>query len=295
MTANVNLSQPERNYPNLRLHIAVVLFALSGLFGKWLTLTPEWIVLARTLFATLALTLYIGYLSPQRFKINRVDYWRFVITGVLLSCHWFSFFLAIQLSSVSFGLLVFASFPLFTAILTPIFNQGQLTLHTLIQSILVIVGVSFLLADITHYQAGYLALGAGLFSAFSFAVLILMNKSVVKRYHASTMAWAQNLVATMVLLPILLFFTELPELNTQNIGLAILLGVVFTAFAHTLLNSSLAVISAFYASIAISLEPVYGVLAAAWLLAEPISLTMVLGGGLIISISFYQAWLNKHS
>ena len=282
-----------QRHPSLNLHAAVVLFALSGLFGKWLTLAPEWIVLGRTLFAAIALSAYIGFSTKQRFVIYQDDYWRFAITGLLLAGHWFSFFLAIQLSSVGFGLLMFASFPLFTALLMPLFNQGKLSVHTLVQSLLVIGGISLLTKNIAAHKAGYFALSAGLFSALSFAVLILLNKKLVTKYHACTIAWAQNVMATVILLPVMLIFSQTPEFTANNILLVILLGVIFTAFSHTLLNSALAVVSAFYASIAISLEPVYGVLAAAWLLAEPLSWQMLLGGGLIVSISFYQAWLNR--
>ena len=51
----------------VEIHIAVVLFGLAGLFGKWLELSPVIIVLGRVFFASIALG-SILILSKQNLK-----------------------------------------------------------------------------------------------------------------------------------------------------------------------------------------------------------------------------------
>jgi drug/metabolite transporter (DMT)-like permease len=60
------------------------------------------------------------------------------------------------------------------------------------------------------------------------------------------------------------------------------LGIVCTGLAHTLFIASMRRVSAHSASVVASLEPVYGIALAAWLLGEkPDGLTMA-GGVLIV-------------
>jgi drug/metabolite transporter (DMT)-like permease len=72
----------------------------------------------------------------------------------------------------------------------------------------------------------------------------------------------------------------------------IILGVVFTALAHTLFNHSLKTVKAHTASIAISLEPIYGSIAAYFLLGEHITLMMVIGGMIVIFTNIWATRLN---
>jgi drug/metabolite transporter (DMT)-like permease len=74
------------------------------------------------------------------------------------------------------------------------------------------------------------------------------------------------------------------------LSVLIILGVLFTAVAHTLFNHSLKVVKAQTASIAVSLEPIYGSIAAYFLLGEQITLMMVIGGSIVI---FTNLWASK--
>ena len=91
------------------VHVAVMLFGVAALFGKWLALPPWAIVLGRTTVASVALG---ALLLIRREAFGRGD-WRLAANGAILALHWVAFFRAIQVSSVGIGLLGFASFPLF--------------------------------------------------------------------------------------------------------------------------------------------------------------------------------------
>ncbi len=65
----------------LEIHIAVILFGLSGLFGKLLTLPPLVIVFGRTFFAFLTLSIILaGFKIP--FRVNsRRDFFVLILLG----------------------------------------------------------------------------------------------------------------------------------------------------------------------------------------------------------------------
>lgn len=127
----------------------------------------------------------------------------------------------------------------------------------------------------------------GIFSAFSYGVLAVMNRhSATKLSGVESSLW-QYLAIMLILLPFYsgeLFFASLSDWFW--IGC---IGVFCTTFAYTLYVSSLDTINARTAAMIISLEPVYAILVA-WLWFDDVpSLKMVLGGALIIGA---VAWAN---
>lgn len=271
--------------PLIAIHGAVLLFAFSGLFAKWLNLPAEVIVSGRTFFAGSFLFVCILICKPQALRIDKSHIKNFVLTGALLAFHWVSFFLAIQLSSVAFGLLAFATFPMFTAIIESFIDRRPLNKLHFLLSLLIIFGITLIFPPQTELANSILALTTGLLSALTFALLIVFNRKLVAQYPFYSIACYQNLMATLFLLPLSMF--SVGTITTSEWSLLILLGVLFTACAHSLLNYALQTLRAFQASIAISLEPVYGILAAWLLLSENISAIMVLGAIIILSVSFY--------
>jgi drug/metabolite transporter (DMT)-like permease len=271
--------------PLVVIHGAVLLFAFSGLFAKWLSLPAEVIVFGRTLFAGLFLLLIISIWQPKALIIKREHIKNFLLTGALLGLHWVTFFLSIQLSTVGFGLLAFATFPLFTSIIERCINKSALNKKHLLLSLLVIIGVVLIFPQEGSFKASIVALITGLLSALTFALLLVFNRKLVIQYPFYSVACYQNLIASILLLP--LCSLSLSTVSVSEWSLLMLLGIVFTACAHSLLNYALQSINAFKASVAISLEPVYGIIAAGLLLSEPITYVMAIGAGLMISVNFY--------
>lgn len=270
------------------LHSAVLLFALSGLFAKWLNMPASHIVLGRAFFAAIAIALFVIVIKKQSLKIEKSLLLPLSLTGIVLAFHWGSFFYAIQVSSVAIGLITFASFPVFVSFLEPLLFKEKFHYQALIQALLTIVGILFIL------PLGNLTVGDidgvtwGMLSAFTFALLTLLNRKFVAKTSAKKVAFYQNSSATLCLFPIIFLYPI--TISSEQLSVIIILGVVFTALAHTLFNHSLKTVKAHTASIAISLEPIYGSIAAYFLLGEHITLMMVIGGMIVI---FTNIWATR--
>jgi drug/metabolite transporter (DMT)-like permease len=143
----------------------------------------------------------------------------------------------------------------------------------------------FQLADSTTRGAMW-----GTASGASFAVLSILNRRHVRQYPSLVIAFYQDSAAALALLPFL--FVLKPVLTIQPVLLLILLGVVFTAVSHTLFISGLRTVPARSASVIASLEPVYGIAAAAVFLQEIPSMRVLLGGAVILAAAGY-ATLKK--
>lgn len=274
-----------KKQPLVALHSAVLLFALSGLFAKWLDLSAIIIVFGRAFFAAITIAVFVFFFKKQSLKCDKRTLIALAITGGILAFHWGSFFQAIKVSNVAIGLITFATFPVFVSFLEPLFFKEKFRYQSLIQALLTVIGIGLILPE--NSINSHMITGAywGVLSALSFALLTLMNRKFVSNSSAKQVAFYQNAFAAFFLLPFLV--VDPVAISSEQLAILALLGVVFTAFAHSLFNHSLKALSAQTASIAVSLEPIYGIVAAYLLLGESITLMMLIGGGIVIATNVW--------
>lgn len=282
----MNGNLPENNKQAIvALHSAVLLFALSGLFAKWLDISAFLLVFGRALFAAISIAIIIAAFKNQSLKCNKQTLIALAITGGILAFHWGSFFQAIKESSVAIGLITFATFPVFVSFLEPLFFKEKFSSKALIQASLTVVGISLILPE--NSIDSYVFIGAcwGVISALAFAVLTLMNRKFVASSPAKKVAFYQNAFAAIFLIPFIAI--EPVKISIEQLAILALLGIVFTALAHSLFIYSLKTIKAQAASMAVTLEPIYGIIAAYFFLGESLSIMMLIGGGIVLATNVW--------
>ena len=265
-----------------QIHIAVFLFGFAGLFGKLLSCSPLYIVLGRTFFASITLFVFAHFFSKTTlFSFDKKEIFFFILQGILLGIHWWSFFLSIQISSVAVGLVTFSTFPLFVTFLEPLFFKEKLKTIDIITAGAVFIGILLVIPDFNFSnnitKGGFF----GIISGFTFAILALVNRRNARISDSIAIAFYQNLFAAIFLvLPISTMQVVPPQLwDLPNL---IFLGVIFTALAHTLFIKSLALIRAQTAAVISGLEPVYGIILAFFMLNEIPQIRTLIGGFIII-------------
>jgi drug/metabolite transporter (DMT)-like permease len=262
------------------LHVAVALFGLAGLFGKWLTLSPLVIVLGRTIVAAVSLALFARLRHERLGRIEPA----LLLNGAILALHWVTFFLAIQLSTVATGLLGYATFPLFTVLLE---RRGRI--HTIgarqwLAMLLVVAGFAVLVPAPSWSNATVQGLTMGAVSGLTFAWLALRNQAALEHYGPTGLAFWQNGWAAIWLIVVIVPIAEILEPPTiEDIGALVTLGVLCTAAAHTLFIASLRHVPAPTASVVAALEPVYGIAFAVLLLGALPTMREVGGAALLLS------------
>ncbi|MBC8486864.1 MAG: EamA family transporter [Bacteroidetes bacterium] len=276
----------------IEIHLAVFLFGLAGLFGKLLSLPPTIIVLGRVLFASISLLLIIFYFKENLKLKNKNDYFYLALLGVILAIHWATFFKSIQVSTVAIGLLTFSTFPVFVTFLEPIFFKEKLKSRNILIAIITLIGVALVIPKFDISDNATLGVVWGVISGFTFAILSILNKKYVKNYSSLVIAFYQDATATIALLPFLLLTAV--TFTTKDILLLILLGVIFTGVSHSLFIKGLANIKAHTASIIASLEPVYGIIFAIFIVNEVPTLRVILGGIIILGATFFVT-ISSHT
>ena len=267
------------------IHITVFLFGFAGLFGKFLSCDPVYIVFGRTFVAFIALFLYVKFVSKSALtlSLNKTTLF-FILQGLLLAVHWWSFFLSIQISSVALGLVTFSTFPIFVTFLEPLFFKERLETKNIVLAGIVFIGVILVIPDFN--LTNNITKGAlfGIFSGLTFAILTLVNRKNTGSSDSITIAFYQNLFACIFLiLPIVTIQAKLPLFS--DLPNMIFLGVICTALAHTLFIKSLLFLKAHTVSLITCLEPVYGIILAFLIFNATPDIRTIAGGIIIIGVS----------
>lgn len=266
-------------------HGVAVLFGLTGILGALIRFDAVAITAGRAGFAATALLVLalaqrrplLQGLGPRRAGIV-------LASGFLLAVHWITFFMAVKVGGVAVATLGFASFPAFIALLDVVLFRERIgraegTMLALVTLGLVLVTPSFDVGD-----QGTVGLLWGLASGLSFAGLAICNRRGNRGMDAIQVAFWQNLVVALLVLPLL-------GLGLAGGAAAIdwaswfwlaVLGVLCTGLAHTLFVKSLEALDARSAGMIIALEPVYAIACAWWLFDEEPSGRMLVGASLII-------------
>jgi drug/metabolite transporter (DMT)-like permease len=269
----------------VEIHVAVLLFGLAGIFGKLLLLPSPIIVLGRVLFSSCSLLL-VMLLTKTEFRLkSKKDYFYLSLMGIILAVHWSTFFQSIQVSTVAIGLLTFATFPIFVTFLEPYFFKEKILWSDVILALVSFGGVALVVPEFELGNQTFQGVLWGLVSSFTYAVLSMLNRKYVQSYSSSVIAFYEQFVTMLVLVPFL--FVYQPVFAWRDVLLIALLGVVFTGLAHSLFIKGLKNVKTQTAGIISGLEPVYGILLAMFILKEIPVLRELAGGTAILAAALH--------
>ncbi len=263
-----------------KLHFAVFLFGFAALFGKLLKVSPFVIVCGRTFFAVIAMTLFMLF-TKKKFKLKDFkDYFNLAFVGVMFALHWYTFFKSIQVSTVAIAVLTFSTFPIFVTFMEPYFSKEKLKTFDVVIAFITLLGVGLVIPRFELSDSFMQGALWGIASGFTCAILAISNRQNVAKYSSEQISLYQNITATVILFPVVLKIN--PVLNSGDIWLLSLLGVVFTAGTNILFISSLKTITAQLASVITCLEPVYAIIIAYYVLGEEPTIRTLFGGLIIL-------------
>ncbi len=275
----------------ISLHFTVALLGGTALFSHLVPLSASDITLMRSVFACIALFLFLKFSSENLTLASRKDYLIAIGLGILMALHWVTYFAAMQYSSVSVGMIALFTFPVITVLIEPFFEKVSLVWQDIVSALTVIAGVYFIVPETSLDNDITLGVLIGVGSAVLYAFRNLIHRKHFKQYSgAKAMAW-QTLVIAIFLLPT--GSNEIVDAPTSAWLMLLLLGTVFTALPHALIAASLRHLRAKTFSLIACMQPFYGVILAVLLLDENPSGSTLLGGILITSASIYET-LNTH-
>ena len=268
----------------VEIHLSVVLFGLTGLFGKFISLPAPHIVLGRVFFASVSMGLYFLFRKKEVRLARGADYAAMAAVGAVLALHWTAFYLSVKLSTVAIGVLTFAAYPIFVTFLEPFLFREKLRGADVLAAFVMFGGVLLVVPSTGAGPDMTAGMIWGMVGSVSYAVMSLLNRKFVSRYEGSVVASHGQGTAALLMLPILLF--DRPHASALDWALLAVLGVVLTGVAHSLFISGMRSVRAQTAGVIASLESVYGIASAALLIGEFPTLRELAGGAVILGTAF---------
>jgi drug/metabolite transporter (DMT)-like permease len=273
------------------LLLATLFISTSGVLGRYIALPTEIIIWFRASLGMLFLYAFCKYKKIDLSIKSSKDYVWFLISGIFMAAHWITYFYALKLANVALGVLSLYTFPIIITLLEPLFLKVKFNPIYILFGVMVLTGLYILTPEFTLESSQVRGVLFGIFSAFCYAIRILILKQQVANYNGSMLMFYQTLIITILLFPAL-FFMDLSGLESQ-FPFLLLLAFITTAVGHSLMLHSLKFFSASTASIISSLQPVFGIILAFFFLREIPSWNTFWGGSLILLTVVIESFRSK--
>lgn len=264
-----------------------LLFSTGGILIRHIHLPPLaitfWSQLV-TMLAVMAWQWRILRSPPFKLLQKRATLYQLLALGVVVAVDRAAFTAAIWLAPVAKVLVVAYLYPVYTMLLAHWFLNERMTARTALAALTALFGTVILVwPDLQPASASDLP-GLLLAGVVSVAVAIgrVLLKSIDRSVPTPLIMLAESTLATIILAPVAVLTAPVP-VPREAAALLLLSGVLYGVLAHAIVLAGLRVVAAGPAATIGYLEPVAASLLAWWLLSEPLSAYIVVGGTLTLA------------
>lgn len=282
----------------LHLNFIVFIWGFTAILGKLISIDSLPLVWYRMLLASLFILMFIRMVRLD-LKVNKKDLGWLIFGGIVVAAHWFTFFYAIKISTVSVALAMMSTGAFFTALMEPFIFNRKVIGYEVFFGILVIIGLVLIFRVESYYTHGMLV---ALCSAFLAAVFSLVNGTMVKKHRPSVISFYELGIGVLFLSIILgvkgSFTSDFFDLSPMDWVYLFVLALICTAYAFIASIKIMRVLTPYTVMLTTNLEPVYGILLAWFIFGseEKMNRFFYLGAFIILSTVILNGILkNKAS
>lgn len=268
----------------LSLHLIVFIWGFTAVLGALISINADALVWYRMLFAAAFLVLFIVY-KKKSFSVPPKELFKLIFVGFLIAIHWIFFFKAIHVSNVSITLAVFSLGAFFASLLEPLFYGRKVLWYEVFFGLVIIAGLGIILQVEMNYFEGMLY---ALASVIMGVLFTLINGKLTDRHESSVITFYEFLAGVVFISIYFLFENKFTAdffiLTANDWILLLILSSVCTAYAFTASVKVMRMLSPYTIMLTTSLEPVYGIVLAYFILGgkEKMSFEFYIGALLIV-------------
>ena len=279
----------------IEIHICVVLWGITAILGKLISLPALQLVWWRMLLVVAALSCLprvwrsLKAIPPRLMAV-------YAGIGCLVALHWLAFYGSVKLANASVAATTMALAPAVTALIEPALTGSRFERHNLLLGILVIPGVALVVGGIP--QDMHWGFWLGVVSAALASLFNALNKRYLGHHDAMAVTWFE-IGAGFLLVAAIAPFTApngsaivLPDVRDG--ALLLVLAILCTLIPYAVALAALRHVSAFTAQLAINLEPVYAICIAVAFLGEARDLdtAFFVGVAIVLAAVFGHGFLQ---
>ena len=288
------------NKATIKVLIAMLLWGSLGVFVKNISLESVEISFFRGIIGSifLGIVLLIKMRSKKKsdediyLETSKNEYKKkdkksiivLIISGMAIGFNWVFLFNSYNYITVANATIVYYLAPVIVIFVSPIFLKEKLTLKKVLSVICSMIGLVLIVR--TGQSSSNINLTQGIINAFLaaclYASVIILNK-FIKNVDDYTKTFIQLFMASMVLLPWVIYRNNIIFDSPKSIILIAILGIAHTGIAYCLYFSAMKELKAQSIAILGYLDPVSSVVFSIFLLKEPFFVYQLIGGVIILA------------
>lgn len=269
----------------LHLHLIVFIWGFTAILGRLITLDALPLVWFRMLFAVFFIHWYIKNKKIPT-KIPRVIIFKFLVAGLIIALHWFTFFRAIKVSNVSITLACLSTGAFFASLIEPIFFGKKIVWYEIFFGLIVVFGLTIIFNVETNYIEGIILALTSAFLSASFAVI---NSKFVKEYDPTVISYYELTGGVLFFSFFLLFSNSFDaaffQLSVSDFVYLMILSSICTAYAFIASTAVMKYLSPYTVMLTINLEPIYGIILAYFIFEDKEQMSSMFYIGAIIILA----------
>jgi drug/metabolite transporter (DMT)-like permease len=258
-------------------------------------LSPVNLALIRWLVASVPFLMLLPIIGRPKVKFERKDLPRLLVmafanvVGYHVSLNYAETTLSAGLSAllIAFG-------PIFIAVLSYLLLSERVGRRVLFGLALAFLGTAVLSAGSISLNdlSSYGGIIEALVTAFCYALFTVLGKPLVHKYGSAPTTIMAGLVGTAMLLPLMSgsFFAQVSALSAYGWTSVLYLSLLSTVFGYLMFYAMVSRGAVTKLSIQLYLIPVVSVVGGALLLSEPVTLSVIAGGGLMLVAVAISTW-----
>lgn len=279
----------------LNLNLIVFIWGFTAVLGALISINAGALVWYRMLFASVFLVIYIVF-KKKSFAVAPKELVKLIFVGLLIAVHWVFFFEAIHISNVSVTLAVFSLGSFLASLLEPLFYGRKVLWYEVFFGLIIIAGFGIILQVKINYFEG---MSYALASVIIGVLFTLINGKLTKKHDSSVITFYEFLAGFVFISIYFLcenkFTSNFFILTFKDWILLLILSSICTAYAFTISVKIMQKLSPYTIMLTTSLEPVYGIILAFFIIGEKEKMSFnFYMGTLLILITVILNGIVKH-
>ncbi|HXW94817.1 MAG TPA: EamA family transporter [Nitrososphaerales archaeon] len=258
-------------------------------------LTPVNLALLRWLVASVPFLILLPIIGRPKAKLERRDVPRLLavalanVAGYHISLYYAETTLSAGLSALltSFG-------PVFIAVLSYFLLNEKAGKKVLAGLLLAIAGTAVLSTGSVSVSdlSSYAGIVENLITALCYALFTVLGKPLVHKYGSASTTIMAGLIGTAMMIPLLSqsFFVQVSALSSLGWASVLYLSLLSTVFGYMMFYALVSRGAVTRLSIQLYLIPVVSVIGGALLLNEPVTVSVAVGGGMMLAAVAIVTW-----
>jgi drug/metabolite transporter (DMT)-like permease len=277
------MDNSNKNVGLLYVALAVTAFSTTPVFIRWADPLSPFFVTGLRMLTGSATVFLIGLVQGQRPRIDRHDWPRFALWGLVTAFHFVFYIASLSFTTVAHSLALVYTSPIWVSLFNRLINKEALPKAKWI-GVAITIGGMAVLSGFEPAWTWRMLLGdlMAIGSAITFGIYSATGRAQRERYPLWSYASGVYGMAGLWLLPLALLTFRRPE----QIGLPLLsiliLGIFPLGIGHTLYNAALRRTHPTLVNIIATQEVTGGVLLSWWLLGEVPTVSAVVGAVIML-------------